>query len=144
MSGNYTYANCLSCHATNKVMTEKVLKSEAVCGKCKKALTFHKLVSDTDNVGLKKLITQTTLPMVVDFWAPWCGPCRAFAPTFEMASAQLAGGVVFVKVNTETFPSVSSELNIRGIPTLILFNNGKEVKRISGALDLDSLKQWLG
>lgn len=139
----FTFANCLHCHATNKVRYEKIKSSEVVCGKCGQKINFHQMVSDTDDLGLQKLISQSSLPLVVDFWAPWCGPCRAFAPTYEKTSLEFQGKVVFVKVNTENFPAVSEKLQIRGIPTLIVFKNGKEAQRISGALPPDQFSRWL-
>jgi thioredoxin 2 len=124
-------------------MVEKIHSAQAVCGKCKKTIPFHQCVSDTDDEGLRKLISQSSLPLVVDFWAPWCGPCRGFAPTYELASGEFQGRVVFAKVNTENFPAVSDQLQIRGIPTLIVFKNGKEFQRISGALPPDQFTRWL-
>lgn len=140
---NYTFANCQKCHATNKVSIEKINATAVVCGKCNAPIAFHQMVSDTDDIGLNKIISQSSSPVIVDFWAPWCGPCRSFAPSFERASKDFQGKVVFTKVNTENFPAVSDQLQIRGIPTLIIFKNGKELKRISGALPSDQLQKWI-
>lgn len=142
-NSTFTFANCQHCHSTNKVSIEKIQTTEVVCGKCGQKIHFHQMVTETDDQGLWKLISQSTLPVVVDFWAPWCGPCRAFAPTYEKASKDFQGKVVFVKVNTENFPAVSERLQIRGIPTLIAFKNGKESQRISGALPADQFSRWL-
>jgi thioredoxin 2 len=139
----YTYTVCPQCHAVNKVATEKITAAQAVCGKCQGQLSFHQLVSETDEIGLMKVIEKSALPVVVDFWAPWCGPCRGFAPTFEAVSKISEGKLVFIKLNTENFPNVSQKFNIRGIPTLMVFKNGKEFARESGAFPLETFKKWV-
>ena len=139
----HTFTACPKCHAVNKVSTEKVEASKAVCGKCQEQLNFHQLVSDVDDAGLLKIIKNSDLPVVVDFWAPWCGPCRGFAPTFETVSKLSEGKLVFIKINTEDHQSVSQQFNIRGIPTLLVFKNGKEIARESGAFPLETFKKWV-
>lgn len=138
-----TFSYCLKCQSINKVNVKKIKTNSPICGVCKAPLSMHNLVSDVDLFGLLKLIKKSDLPVVVDFWAPWCGPCKVFAPTFEKASDLFGGKVVFVKINTEANPQASSQFNIRGIPTIALFKNGLEANRLSGAVDLHSFQQWI-
>jgi thioredoxin 2 len=87
-------------------------------------------------------VQRTQLPVLADFWAPWCGPCRAMAPHFERAAAELKDRVRLVKVNTEEAPGLAQRYGIRAIPTLVLFKGGVEAKRMSGALDAGALARW--
>jgi thioredoxin 2 len=125
----------------NRVDTDA--DKEAVCGACKAPLHIHGAVVEGTDKSLQTLIKKSPLPVVVDVWAPWCGPCRAFAPTFESLSAKYAGKVVFVKLNSDQNQQTSSGLGIRGIPTVLIFKNGVEVTRQSGAMPEDQFAQWL-
>jgi thioredoxin 2 len=139
----YTYTSCLKCHAVNKISISRLTGTHGICGKCQAPLHFHQLVSDVDEIGLTKLIQKSDLPLIVDFWAPWCGPCKSFAPTFETVSKLAQGKLVFLKLNTENFPQISQKFNIRGIPTLLVFKGGKEISRESGAFPLDFFQKWV-
>lgn len=131
---------CPSCSAINKVPPAKI-RAKANCGKCHKPLMTGK-VYDLNQNNFSRFIEKNQLPIIVDFWASWCGPCKMMAPVFEQVAMQMKEQVLFFKVNTEQEQMLSAQFQIKSIPTLILFKNGQEYNRKSGALDLNSLQYW--
>jgi len=132
---------CPACLTGNRVAADR-LGDGPKCGHCGAALLDGKPV-ELDEARFEAIVGRTDLPVVVDFWAPWCGPCRAMAPMFEQAARKLATEARFVKVNTDAEQALAARYAIRAIPTLALFRNGKEVKRSSGAMDAGSLVRWI-
>jgi thioredoxin 2 len=131
---------CPACAATNRVPDAK-LHDGPVCGKCGAALMGSAPVA-LDDVTLPKFVAGTELPVLVDFWAAWCGPCRTMAPHIAAAAQQLPG-VRFVKVDSDASPRASTAHGIRSIPTLVLFDRGAEVARMSGAVPSGELIAWV-
>ena len=123
---------CPHCHTTNRVRRDQ-LGSAPACGHCKKAL-FDGHPAALDEVAFDKQVGRSGIPVLVDFWAPWCGPCRMMAPAYEQATAQLEPQFRVAKVNTEDAQQLGARLNIRSIPTLALFVDGREVARQPGAI----------
>lgn len=131
---------CQSCAATNRVPSDKD-HVHAKCGKCGDAI-YSGTPVELGDADFFKYIEKNDLPIIVDFWADWCGPCKQMAPVFEAVALE-SNGLLFAKVNTQVAQQISAEASIRSIPTLIFFHKGVEVDRVSGALREPQLKQWI-
>lgn len=131
---------CPSCTAKNRVPEDK-LAEQPTCGQCHSALVPLAPI-ELNEQNFSQFISSSDLPIFIDLWAEWCGPCKMMAPHFEQVAKQYPN-VIFAKINTEENPRLSSVFNVRSIPTLVLMNKTTELARISGALRSTELKQWL-
>ena len=136
--------SCPSCGKSNRIPGSR-LHQTAKCGACKTPLPpLDAPLEVSSAADFDDLVGQASIPVLVDFWAPWCGPCHAVAPELAKLARSRKGRVAIAKVNTEALPQVAGRYGIRGIPTLILFDHGREAQRVSGAMPAEALAQRLG
>ncbi len=131
---------CPHCHKLNRIPADRI-EEQPVCGNCKETLLAGKPVEGTEE-NLSALIASGT-PVVIDFWAPWCGPCQSFAPVFEATANAKGQDAIFVKVNTEDQQALAGQYRIRSIPTIMVFKDGKMAQQINGALPQSQFNEWL-
>jgi thioredoxin 2 len=131
---------CAHCGKINRLPTERTA-TNARCGSCHRPI-FSGQPIEVDEEAFGRHVAHSDIPVLVDVWAPWCGPCRSMAPMFERAAQELEPRVRLLKLNADNAPSVSSRFGISGIPTLLLMRNGREIARSSGAMDTSNIVAW--
>lgn len=141
-ASNSTHVACPHCTALNRIPSAR-LAEDPVCGRCGQPLLDGRPLALTD-ADFERVVARTELPVIVDLWAPWCGPCRGMAPAFEQAARELKGRALLVKVDTDANPHTAARFQVRSIPTLLKLQQGREVARISGAMPAAQIVRWAG
>jgi thioredoxin 2 len=132
---------CPACSAVNRIPAARLAEKPS-CGKCRQPLFIGRPVELTDQ-SFETQVSRSDIPVVVDFWAPWCGPCKVMAPAFELAAAQLEPKFRLAKLNTDQQQATAARFRIQSIPTLALFQNGREVARQPGAMGTADIVRWV-
>ncbi len=138
---NSLHVVCPRCHAVNRLPAQRLAEG-GTCGRCKTAL-FPGQPVELDEAGFERHVGRSDIPLVVDFWAPWCGPCKMMAPAFAQAARMLEPRYRLAKVNTDEAQALAARFGIRSIPTLALFRGGREVARQAGAMDTTGIVRWV-
>lgn len=140
MSSTASHVVCAHCGATNRIPVDR-LGDDPVCGRCSQPLLDGRPVELSD-ADFERVVAGSDLPVVVDFWAPWCGPCQQMAPQFAQAAGALKGRALLVKVNSDESPQTAARFGIRSIPTLVRLDHGREVARVAGARPAGQIVQF--